>query len=55
MKAYPATQSSFSENATEESPSLLKTALAFAITLLFLFIVIYVMSRAWKKGQQVSS
>jgi len=39
---------------TEQKPSLLKTALAWAITLLFMFIVIYVMSRAWKKGQEVS-
>lgn len=38
-----------------QKPSLLKTALAFTITLLFLFILIYVVSRAWKKGQQVTS
>jgi len=36
-----------------QKPSLLKTVLAFTITLLFMFIVIYVMSRAWKKGQEV--
>ena len=35
-----------------QKPSLLKTALAFAITLLFIFLVFYVMSRAWKKGQE---
>lgn len=38
-----------------QKPSLLKTALAFTISLLFLFILIYVISRAWKKGQQVAS
>lgn len=37
-----------------QKPSLLKTALAFAITLLFLFVLFYVVSRAWKKGQEAS-
>jgi len=41
--------------AIAQKPSLLKTALAFTISLLFLFILIYVISRAWKKGQQVAS
>ncbi len=32
-------------------PNYVKVALAWTISLLFLFIMIYVISRAWKKGQ----
>jgi hypothetical protein len=49
------TEMETTEMTTAPKPSLLKTALAFAITLLFLFLVFYVVSRAWKKGQEVSS
>ena len=36
---------------TQPQPSVAKLVLAWAISLLTLFIVFYVVSRAWKKGQ----
>jgi uncharacterized protein YpmS len=36
---------------TKEKQPIWKQAVAIAISMLFLFLVIYIASRAWKKGQ----
>jgi hypothetical protein len=36
---------------TVQPTNYLKVGLAWAISLLFIFILIYVISKAWKKGQ----
>lgn len=35
----------------QPKPSMLKFILAWAISLLVLFVMVYVISRAWRKGQ----
>lgn len=39
------------QNQAQSKPSMLKFILAWVLSLLTLFVMVYIISRAWKKGQ----
>ncbi len=45
---------SVAKTETPDNTAWLKLALAYAISLLILFLIVYLISRAWKKGQQAT-